>query len=190
VAAECGVSLRSAHTAVRLLKLRPCRIALVERLTDNDDDDNASDRCGPCYPETLLLVTRHSCRRLWRSSAWPRGWIMVCSYSKSIVSLFSKETIRSERYVNSILRRDSVVGIVTGYRLDGRVFGVRFPVGPRIFSKSSRPALGSTQPPIQLVPGALPPVLKRPGREADHSSWCRGQEMWIYTSTPPYVFIS
>jgi hypothetical protein len=33
-----------------------------------------------------------------------------------------------------------------------------------LFSKFSRPALGSTQPPIQWVPG-----VKRPGRETDHS---------------------
>jgi hypothetical protein len=32
------------------------------------------------------------------------------------------------------------------------------------FSMSSRPALESTQPPIQWIPG-----VKRPGREADHS---------------------
>jgi hypothetical protein len=38
-----------------------------------------------------------------------------------------------------------------------------------LFSKSSRPALGSTQPPIQWVPGVLSPGVKRPGREADHS---------------------
>jgi hypothetical protein len=38
-----------------------------------------------------------------------------------------------------------------------------------IFSTSSRPVLGSTQPPIQWVPGALSPGVKRSGREADHS---------------------
>jgi hypothetical protein len=37
------------------------------------------------------------------------------------------------------------------------------------FSTSSRHALGSTEPPIQSVPGALSPGVKRPGREADHS---------------------
>jgi hypothetical protein len=37
--------------------------------------------------------------------------------------------------------RDSVVGIATGYGLDGRVVGVRVAVGSRIFS--SRPALES-----------------------------------------------
>jgi hypothetical protein len=44
--------------------------------------------------------------------------------------------------------QDSVVGIVTGYGLDDRGVGVRVLVGSRIFSMSSRPALGSTQPPI------------------------------------------
>jgi hypothetical protein len=38
-----------------------------------------------------------------------------------------------------------------------------------LFSTSSRQALGSTQPPIQWVPGALSPAVKRPGRQADHS---------------------
>jgi hypothetical protein len=38
-----------------------------------------------------------------------------------------------------------------------------------LFSTSSRPVLGSTQPPIQGAPGALSPGVKRPGREADHS---------------------
>jgi hypothetical protein len=38
-----------------------------------------------------------------------------------------------------------------------------------LFSTSSRPVLGSTQPPIQWVPTALSPEVKRPGREADHS---------------------
>jgi hypothetical protein len=49
----------------------------------------------------------------------------------------------------TILRsRDSAVGIATGYGLDDRNVGVRVPVGSRIFSTSSRPALGPTQPPL------------------------------------------
>jgi hypothetical protein len=57
---------------------------------------------------------------------------------------------------------------------------------------SSRPALGSTQPPIQWVPGALSPGVKRPRREADHSpaASAKVKEMWIYTSTPSYAFMA
>jgi hypothetical protein len=61
------------------------------------------------------------------------------------------------------------IGIAAGYRPDDRGIGVRVPVGSRILSTSSRPPLGPTQPPIQWVPGALSPGMKRPGREADHS---------------------
>jgi hypothetical protein len=35
---------------------------------------------------------------------------------------------------------------------------------------ASRTALGPTQPPIQRLPGALSLGVKRPGREADHST--------------------
>jgi hypothetical protein len=38
-----------------------------------------------------------------------------------------------------------------------------------VLSTSSRPVLGPTQPPIQRVLRALPPGVKRPGRDADHS---------------------
>jgi hypothetical protein len=55
------------------------------------------------------------------------------------------------------------------------------------FSMSSRPALGSTQPPIQCVPR-----VKWPGREADESpaTGSEAEKKWVYTSTPPYVFVA
>jgi hypothetical protein len=56
-----------------------------------------------------------------------------------------------------------------------------------LFSMSSRPALGSTQPQIQWVLGALSPGIKRrQGCEADHSPQASAEvkNMWIYTSTP------
>jgi hypothetical protein len=63
------------------------------------------------------------------------------------------------------------------------------PARGKIFlvSMSSRPVLGPTQPPIQCVPGALPPGIKRPGREVDNSppSSAEVKNTWIYTSTPP-----
>jgi hypothetical protein len=87
---------------------------------------------------------------------------------------------------------DSVLGIATGYGLDDR--GVEVQVGWRIFlfSTSSRSDLGSTQPPIQWLTGALPPGVKRPGREADHSPPASAEvkKMWIYTSTLPYAFMA
>jgi hypothetical protein len=55
------------------------------------------------------------------------------------------------------------VCIVTGHGLDHRGVAVRVPVGSRIFSTSSRPAFGPTQPRVQWVPG-----VKRSGREADY----------------------
>jgi hypothetical protein len=39
-----------------------------------------------------------------------------------------------------------------------------------LFSTASRPTLGATQTPIQWVPWAFLQGVKRPGREADHSS--------------------
>jgi hypothetical protein len=47
--------------------------------------------------------------------------------------------------------RDSSVGVATGYGLDDRMIGVRFPAGLGIFifDTASRTALGPTQPPIR-----------------------------------------
>ena len=59
----------------------------------------------------------------------------------------------------------SVVGIATGYGLDGP--GIESPCG-RDFPHLSRPALGLTQPPVQWVPG-LSWGKERLGRDADPS---------------------
>jgi hypothetical protein len=84
--------------------------------------------------------------------------------------------------------RDSSVGIATGYRLEIGVLGFDFKreLGIFLFTTASRPALGPTQPPIQWVPGSFPGV-KRPRREADHSSPSSAEvkNAWTYTSTPP-----
>jgi hypothetical protein len=82
----------------------------------------------------------------------------------------------------------SVIGIATGYRLNN--WGVKSLSPGRVknfkFFISSRPALGSTQPPIQWVLG-----VKRQGREADHSLLTSAEvkKTWIYTSTLQYVFM-
>jgi hypothetical protein len=75
----------------------------------------------------------------------------------------------------------------TGWTTGGREFESREGQKNVHFSISSRPALGSTQPPIKWVPG-----VKRPESEADHSPAINAEvkKMWIYTSTPPYVFMA
>jgi hypothetical protein len=57
----------------------------------------------------------------------------------------------------------SVVGIATGYGLDGPGIESRW---GRDFPHLSRPNLGSTQPPVQWVPD-LSRGKERPGRDAD-----------------------
>jgi hypothetical protein len=54
-----------------------------------------------------------------------------------------------------------------GWMIEG--FDSRRRLGIFLFTTASRPTLGPTQPPIQWVPGSLSLVVKRPGREADHS---------------------
>jgi hypothetical protein len=63
---------------------------------------------------------------------------------------------------------NSSVGIVTGYRLDGRGSNPsRGKFSP--FYTAFRPALRATEPRIQWVSGATSPRIKRPGNEADGS---------------------
>jgi hypothetical protein len=71
-------------------------------------------------------------------------------------------------------------------------FDSRRGLGIFLFTTASRTALGSTQPPIQWVPGALSLGVKRPGREADRSppSSAEVKIAWSYTSAPQYVFMA
>jgi hypothetical protein len=78
------------------------------------------------------------------------------------------------RYVISLVThlhrsRDSSADIVTGYELDGRGSSLGRVKG-FLFSIASRPALRPTHSLIPWVLGALSQEVKRPGREADHSS--------------------
>jgi hypothetical protein len=49
-------------------------------------------------------------------------------------------------------------------------FDSRRGLGIFLFTTASRKALGLVQPPIQWIPKALSLGVKRPGREADHST--------------------
>jgi hypothetical protein len=87
--------------------------------------------------------------------------------------------------LRGVLSRDSSVGIVTRIR-DGRS-GFRILAMAKYFflSKTSRPAVGPTQPPTKWVPGIFPGV-KRLGREIDITpSSAEVKNEWSYNSTLP-----
>jgi hypothetical protein len=88
------------------------------------------------------------------------------------------------------MSRGSAVGIATGHGLHNKGTGVRNPVGTRISSISFREILRPTQPPLQWVPEALSPVVKRQKHEADHSilTCAEVMETYISIATPPNVF--
>jgi hypothetical protein len=75
---------------------------------------------------------------------------------------------------------DSAVGIATGYGLDDKGIAVRVPVGQ------------TTEASIQWAPVPLSPGVKRPGYETDHSppTSAEVKKTWVYTSTPPYIFMA
>jgi hypothetical protein len=61
--------------------------------------------------------------------------------------------------LNAVARRNNPF---TGWTMKVRWFDSRWELGTFIFSTASRPAMGTT--------GALSQGIKRPGREADHST--------------------
>jgi hypothetical protein len=71
-------------------------------------------------------------------------------------------TVRPLAKIWYLLPAKEGTGVVTGYRLDLRGVGVSSPgrVKNFLFSLPSRPTLGSTQPSVQWVPGALSPGVK------------------------------
>jgi hypothetical protein len=88
--------------------------------------------------------------------------------------------------------RDSTVGISTGYRLDERRVGVPDPVGSKIFSSPRDPNRfrGPTSRLSNGYWGQFPWGwgVKRPGREADHSSPTSAQvKKCSYGSTHPFL---
>jgi hypothetical protein len=75
-----------------------------------------------------------------------------------------------------------------GYGLDDRRFESWQGLRIFFFTTAARPALGSIQPPIRWVSGALSlGMVERPEREADHSplSTSEVKNTWSYNSILP-----
>jgi hypothetical protein len=62
--------------------------------------------------------------------------LIIFKISMCVISISSP---KNKKYFLILRSRDSVVGIATGYVLDGWGVGIRVPVGSRIFSFPSRP---------------------------------------------------
>jgi hypothetical protein len=90
------------------------------------------------------------------------------------------------------LGRDSSVGVVTRLQ-DGRpCFDIHQVYGFVLFATTCRLSLGTTQPSLQWIPGAISPGVKQPGREANNSprSSVEIKNTLSYTSTSPYAFMA
>jgi hypothetical protein len=102
---------------------------------------------------------------------------------------WSSKHISCQRWFNEGSHGYGVVGIATGYGLDDRGFGVRVPVGSRMFSSPRRPDRPWSPPNIlsNRYRGALSPWVKRQVCEAGHSppTSAEAKKMCICTSTPP-----
>jgi hypothetical protein len=63
------------------------------------------------------------------------------------IGIFTKDSYLFKLALIRMSSRDTLVGIVMDYELDGRGIEVKFPAGAKdfLFLTESRPALGSTQ---------------------------------------------
>jgi hypothetical protein len=120
--------------------------------------------------EVSVRITNHQ-------TVIPTGYVLNTSQTfvtcAELICLVALTNVHNQKQfwfyqVPSMSLRDSSVGIVTGYGLDARG---SIPGRSTIFlfSITSRPTLGPTQPPIQWVPVAHSLGIKQPGSEADHS---------------------
>jgi hypothetical protein len=69
--------------------------------------------------------------------------------------ILSFPNMKQELVGYSYAKRDSSLGIATGYGLDGQGFDSRECQEIFLYSTASRPVVGPNQPPIQLVPGTV-----------------------------------
>jgi hypothetical protein len=98
--------------------------------------------------------------------------------SETLVSYHNPEDLELKHHLResiktrmiSVFIRIPDTSVSIQIRCTGWKAGAQFPAGKImgffLFATAFRPSLEATQPPIQCVPGALTPEVKRPGREA------------------------
>ena len=107
----------------------------------------------------ITHLSQHACSYISQDAAGSHS-----SYVTAVILFPVSPTVRSTK-----VSWERVVSIMT--RLDGPAFDFRKKQQNFLFSKTSRPALGPTKPPVQWGPrgeGDLSLGVKRLGREADY----------------------
>jgi hypothetical protein len=102
-------------------------------------------------------------------------------------TLSGKFTVKSKGLILQSTGSRDIYGLTSGeLGFDSRLGKAIF-----LFYIRSRPAVGSTQTPIQWYRGAFP-ASELLGGAGDHSPTSSAELMnaWIYISTPPYVFMA
>jgi hypothetical protein len=120
-------------------------------------DDMEKRKFLPLPRLEIRLLGRPACSQPLYRLLYLDSRNAVVYYPKLLTPCYAV-ALSTKRVATSVgMSRDSSVGIVTGYGLDDRGGGSLSPgrVNNFHFSISSRPALGSIQPPIKWVPGAL-----------------------------------
>jgi hypothetical protein len=151
---------------------------------------SASSKAEVTRQPSISLLSHFSLGR-WRQYVSPKRrhqptyqhGTQTKKLKKSVRSLFLFPTVATfaSIYLTTVcqlvsvssLGRGSSVSIVSYYGLDDRAIEVRSPVQAKGFfsvASVSSPTVGSTQPPVQWVPGGpFPGGKARPGRDAGHS---------------------
>jgi hypothetical protein len=78
---------------------------------------------------------------------------------------------------------------IYGYGLNDRNSILGWTSGFFLFATVTRLFVGPTQSPVQWVPGAISPGVKRPWLEAEHSHPANAEfkNAWSYTSSTPLI---